>query len=51
MFDKTAFESTVSGLSGTVGVYIHDTATGETWAHNPDSPVIAASVIKLFIMA
>ncbi len=51
MFDKSAFESTVSGLSGTVGVYIHDTVSGEVWSHNADSPVIAASVIKLFIMA
>ena len=41
----------VRALPGHIGVYALDTATGETYEHNADDPIEAASVIKLTVMA
>lgn len=38
-------------LPGHLGVYICDTGTGETFAHQAEDPIEAASVIKLTVMA
>jgi len=38
-------------LGGRVGFYFKDLVTGETYAHNGDLPLLAASVIKLPVMA
>ncbi len=41
----------LESLPGAVGFWAEDTATGEVFRFNPDVPVVAASVIKLFVMA
>ena len=41
----------LDGLPGHIGLYLLDTATGETYARNADDPIEAASVIKLTVMA
>lgn len=38
-------------MGGTVGFYFKDLETGETFTHNGDAPLLAASVIKLPVMA
>ena len=43
--------STVEGLQGKIGFYAHCTTTGETLAIHENEPLMAASVIKLTIMA
>lgn len=43
--------SMIEALPGDIGLYIKDTATGETIAHKADLPIEAASVIKLYVMA
>ncbi len=38
-------------LPGKIGFYYRNLVTGEEMSRNPDEPMLAASVIKLFIMA
>ena len=38
-------------FSGDVAVWHMDLTTGETQSYDPEKPLVAASVIKLFIMA
>ncbi len=40
-----------AGLPGEISVYGRDLATGEKWAYQADTPLVAASVIKLPILA
>ena len=40
----------LAALPGEVSVYLKDLTTGETWAYQPDIPLVAASVIKLLIL-
>lgn len=47
--EQTAREL-LSGLPGEIGLYVQDTATGETIALNAAQPIEAASVIKLYVM-
>ena len=46
-----AIAQRLNQLPGHVGLYICDTATGETFAHQAEEPIEAASVIKLPVMA
>ena len=46
-----AIDALVRALPGHIGVYVENLATGETYAHNADDPIEAASVIKLPVMA
>ena len=39
-----------AGLPGEISVYGRDLATGEKWAYQADTPLVAASVIKLPIL-
>lgn len=41
----------VTGLPGEISVFGKDLITGEKWTYQPDTPLVAASVIKLPILA
>ena len=43
--------SLLEGLSGKIGFWCRDTVTGETIAYHAEEPLVAASVIKLTVMA
>ncbi|MBR6953622.1 MAG: serine hydrolase [Clostridia bacterium] len=46
-----AMEHILSSLTGHIGFYCRDLTTGETLSHHAEEPVVAASVIKLTVMA
>jgi len=43
--------SKLEALPGKIGFYYKNLVTGETWTYHPEEKMIAASVIKLFVMA
>ncbi len=49
--NREAMVARLQGLPGVVSLYCENTGTGESFVHRPDQPVIAASVIKLCVMA
>lgn len=48
---QRGIEKLIRSLPGHIGVYLYNTVTGETYAHQADDPIEAASVIKLTVMA
>ncbi|MBQ9326006.1 MAG: serine hydrolase [Clostridia bacterium] len=51
MICEVSWNQRLKALPGTIGVYVKDLENGEMYTYAPDAEVIAASVIKLFIMA
>ena len=47
---ETCITSELAALSGKIGCYYKNLVTGETCTWHGDTPVIAASVIKLYVM-
>ena len=47
---ETCITSELAALSGKIGCYYKNLVTGETCTWHGDIPVIAASVIKLYVM-
>ena len=43
-------EQELSGVPGKIGCYYRNLVTGETFGYHEDEPMMAASVIKLFVM-
>lgn len=49
--NTAAMTERLAGLRGHIGFFCRNTATGETVAFHADEPIVAASVIKLCVMA
>ena len=49
--NRNAMTARLADLSGHIALYCRDTVTGETLRWHDDEPIVAASVIKLCVMA
>lgn len=49
--DRQSIEERLKGLPGSISFYYHNLVTGESCQYRPDEKMMAASVIKLYIMA
>lgn len=47
---REELQRTLSALPGRIGCYYKNMVTGETFGYHEDEPMMAASVIKLFVM-